>query len=131
LANSLGYTASGKGHAIFIGEGPVPQEFYDLNWSWETLGNYSKLLGVQFGEGLDKEMSVSQVKTTLDKILDKSKMNPTLMPSSMVITKQLMQSSLWYLLTLWPGSDAELKEIDRRIVRFLWAGQKETAQHRV
>lgn len=43
----------------------------------------------------------------------------------------LILGALWYELTLWSGTEAELKEIEKLIVSFLWARQKDSALNRV
>jgi hypothetical protein len=63
--------------------------------------------------------------------LAKSKLDPTSIGARLVIVKQLMQSSLWFVLTLCVLSRKELKKLDRKIVRFIWAGQKDKVQRKV
>jgi hypothetical protein len=81
-------------HAVFVGSGPVLREFVDLGWIWESQANFTKLLGIQFRDGIDPYMMVSQVNSILDKRLAKSKMDPTSQVARLVIIKQLFQSLL-------------------------------------
>jgi hypothetical protein len=117
--------------ATFIGADHIPDEFVDLEWKWETPGNYSKLLGLHFGKGIDGDMMASQVTAILEDRLRKSKMNPTSLAARLVIIKQLLLSSVWYFLTLWSSTEMELKCLEQKMVRFLWARQKDRALHRV
>lgn len=43
----------------------------------------------------------------------------------------LLMGSLWYLLTLWCGSDRDLHVHKMALIDFLWAGQDSSARHRI
>lgn len=54
----------------------------------------------------------------------------SLMARVMIINHWILVA-LWFLLTLWVGDPAQLKVIKTTIIKFLWAGQKDSARHRV
>jgi hypothetical protein len=60
-----------------------------------------------------------------------AKNNPYNLIVRKVIANHLIDSSLWYWLTLWNGLEKDLHAMQRRVVKFVWAGQKDTARHRV
>jgi hypothetical protein len=48
-----------------------------------------------------------------------------------VVSNHLIVSAIWYLLTLWTGTAADLEKMQSLVVAFVWAGKKTTARHRV
>jgi hypothetical protein len=72
------------------------------------------------------------VKTKLEERLKRSKQNYTSIVGHRVLANHWILSSVWYLLTLYPGDPKDLDDIQRQIVEFIWAGQKEgKTRHRV
>lgn len=55
--------------AVYIGEGPIPDEWLQFPWQWENEGSYSKLLGRFFGPGISHAMSIQQLKAKLEKLI--------------------------------------------------------------
>jgi hypothetical protein len=84
LVSGLAFKWEGM-DAVYIGDSIIPQEFLNLNWHWESLGNYSKLLGFHFGTGLDPDMMMTHINSLLEARLVKSQMNPTSMSARLVI----------------------------------------------
>jgi hypothetical protein len=76
-------------------------------------------------------MMVVQINKILQDRLAKSRMNPTSMSARLVIVNQLMLSAGWYVLTLWSGTEADLKKLEKKVVRFLWAEHNYQVHHRV
>jgi hypothetical protein len=75
---------------VYTGGLPILQEYLSLGWSFEEPGNFSKLLGLHFGIGIDPDLMLTQVSILLDERLEKSKMDPTSIGTRLVIVKQLM-----------------------------------------
>jgi hypothetical protein len=71
------------------------------------------------------------VNEKLDSKLQKSKRNPHNLVARVVIINRLIVSSVWYLLTLWIGSIQQLHKMQKKVTKFTWAGQKDSACHRV
>lgn len=60
-----------------------------------------------------------------------AKKNPINLIARILIVNQVLYASLWYILALWVGDAKDLKHIDKIILNFLWAGQAQSACHRV
>jgi hypothetical protein len=71
------------------------------------------------------------VNEKLDNKLQKSKRNPHNLIARVVIANHLIVSSIWFLLTLWTGSRQQLDKMQKKVTKFVWAGQNDTARHRV
>lgn len=91
----------------------------------------SKLLRVHIGQDISKEWMLKQIEETLEKKLTLAKKNPTNLIARILIVKQILYASLWYILALWAGDAKDLKCIDKIILYFLCAGQASSTRHRV
>lgn len=96
--------------AVYIAPGPIPDELKDFLWQWEEAGNYSKLLGIPFGMGISHVLLVEVLRATLEKKLGKAKHDPHSFMARVMIANMLLEESLWYVLTLWLGSEKELSK---------------------
>lgn len=47
----------------------------------------------------------------------------------MVIINHWIMGALWFILTIWIGDPSHLKIIEGIIIKFLWAGQSDSAKH--
>jgi hypothetical protein len=110
--------------AVLIGADTVPAEPSQFQLKWEAPGDTSKLLGYYFNAGISHDMVLQEIKSKLADQIKLAKSMP--FPSMKQITgpKSLFMGKLWYVLALWKGEDKELKEIEREMVKFLWAGMK-------
>lgn len=103
-----------------------------MNWTWEYPGHYSKLSGFVFGAGgIEQVALLQQIKEILNKAMKRAKMRPHSFMARVLAVNHLMMGSLWYLLTLWSGTDKELHEVQMLLINFLWAGQDILASHRI
>lgn len=48
-----------------------------------------------------------------------------------IVANQMVSSSLWYIIQLWPGKIQALEDLDRQIRNFVWSGQEDYTQPRV
>jgi hypothetical protein len=118
--------------AVMISADPKPAELNKFKWKWEQQGQYSKLLGFYFGEeGIDEGMVFQQIKSNSAEQLGKARLTPFTPTERKVVVTQLLEGSLWYVLTLWKGKEQELQELDRIMANFIWAGQKEYSAPKV
>lgn len=76
-------------------------------------------------------MTKEQILGVLEKGLKKAKKDPHSFIARVQIANVFLLGSIEYMLTLWPGNQAELKEIEQIIVGFFWAGQEVSAHSRV
>jgi hypothetical protein len=103
-----------------------------ITWRWERQGEFSKLLGYHFEDaGIKVNQAFQKLKATLQEQLDIAKLAPSNLPERITVVNQLFLGSMWYVLTLWPGAEKELKELEKMVVDYLWGGQKGTASHKV
>jgi hypothetical protein len=73
----------------------------------------------------------AMVHAKLDSALEKSRKNPYNLHTRDVVSNHLITASLWYMLTLWNGTVKELKALQKKVNSFVWAGQRQSARHRV
>ena len=125
------YVAWEKTKAAFILDQPVPGELQQLGWTWESLADASKLLGVPIAQGISEEVMIKHLYTKLKARLTKARFKHLTLIGRVVIANHLVSSSLLYLLTLWAGNRGELHKLQTIITRFVWGGQDQRVQHRV
>jgi hypothetical protein len=71
------------------------------------------------------------VNAKLESGLKKSRKNPSSLIARKIVSNHLLTDSIWFLYTLWNGTQQDLRAIQKKIKTFLWAGQKLKARHRV
>jgi hypothetical protein len=120
-----------KTKGAFISSQPLPQRLQQLRWEWESPENSSKLLGFPVAESVSLPRMQAMVTEKLESKLQVSRKNPMNLAARVVVANHLLLSSIWYWLTLWPGTLGELSKLQTKVVKFIWAGQKLTARHRV
>jgi hypothetical protein len=125
------YVNWNKTKGAFILPRPLPECLDRLGWQWETNDNASKLLGFPVAQEVSLPRMQALVTEKLEAKLEASRKNPMNLVARMVVINHLLLSSVWYWLTLWPGTLGELSKLQTKVVKFLWAGQKLTARHRV
>lgn len=74
---------------------------------------------------------VEQLSKTLDERLKKVKKKPTSLIGRVVSINHLLPCSLWFILALKIGDPTTLKISEKIIITFLWAGQQDSARHKV
>ena len=117
--------------AVMISSTPKPQELDSFGWQWETEGNFSKLLGFHFGDGISQDMVWTQINTKLEAQIVAAKHHPFNYMERVVLINQQYEASMWYIMMLWRGKDGQLEELERKTRKFLWEGQKTSAHPRV
>jgi hypothetical protein len=125
------YVSWPKTKAVHISEDPIPQYLLDMRWTWEDSSSATKLLGYPMANGISTEQLSLLIHKKLDKRPTEARENPHNLEARVVLSNHLISSSAWYYLTLWNGTEAELEVMQRKVVRFIWAGQSEGARHRV
>jgi hypothetical protein len=129
MASGL-YVAWEKTKAAYILTNAKPAYLEGKQWTWETAETASKLLGYPVAQSIPADR-VLQLVTEKEQKLTTAKQNPENLIGRVVISNHLIDSSAWYLLTLWPGKEANLHKLQGRVVKFVWAGQKVNAHHSV
>jgi hypothetical protein len=76
-------------------------------------------------------MVLQRVRSNLAEKLSSARLTPFTPTERKVVVNQILQGSLWFILSLWKGNDKELKELETQMVNFIWAGQKEYRQLQV
>jgi hypothetical protein len=109
---------------VLISTDPVPAELQPFGWKWEETGQFSKLLGLFFGDGIAQEMVKSALKSKLEERISQAKLLPYAYMERKTIINQLFQAGLWYVLALWGGKDEDLKELANMMKGFFWAGRR-------
>jgi hypothetical protein len=72
------------------------------------------------------------VKSKLEERIQRCKKRPTVLGARIVLANHLINSALWYLLTLWGGRPEELVEMQRQVINFIWDGHhSERRRYRV
>lgn len=99
----------------------MPPTIRQLNWRWETRDEYLKILGFHMGEDFSQEQMVKKLTNTLEDRVHFVKGKSTSLASRLMIINHIILVALWFLLTLWIGSVEELRELEKKIVHFLWA----------
>lgn len=109
--------------ASFIPEGPPPLEFWLLPWKWEETANASPHLGFpvagEFLVDLIEAQVLARIKARLVKLQGKF----LSLAARITVANGLILSSLWYLITLWPGDLEFFNLIQKRLAAFVWAGR--------
>lgn len=67
----------------------------------------------------------------LERRLQDGWLNPYSIPVCVVIANQMICSTAWYSIQLWPGSFDDLKRMDKAIKSFVWGGQEDTKRPKV
>lgn len=67
----------------------------------------------------------------MEKRLNDARLNPYSIPVRVAIANQLISSTTWYIVQLWPGTLVELEKIDRDIKCFIWNGQEDSKRPKV
>jgi hypothetical protein len=116
------YVEWAKTKAAFIPMQDTPEEFSQLGWTWESDENATKLLGVPIAQHISEIQSSTMVKAKLEERIPRCKKRPTVLVARIVLANHFIDSSLWYLLTLWGGRPEELVEMQRQVVNFVWDG---------
>lgn len=88
-------------------------------------------MGFYIGKGIHVQLSLQQLKLTLKWRLKDARLNPYSIPMRVVVANQMVSSSLWYIIQLWPGKIQALEDLDRQIRNFVWSGQEDYTQPRV
>jgi hypothetical protein len=113
------YVIWSKTNAAFISPHSRPRRFDHLGWSWETEENATKLLGFPIAKRVSVNQMSSLLLTNLQKNLEKSRKNPALLAARRTIANHMVMASMWYLLTLWAGKQAEMGNMQLKIHNFL------------
>jgi hypothetical protein len=92
-----------KTNAAFISPRPTPAPLLALGWKWETDLTATKLLGYPVAPHFSEEQSTKLVRDKLEEQLQKSRQNPVSLAAQITLANHFILSSLWYILTLWPG----------------------------
>jgi hypothetical protein len=113
IFNQFG-TASGlkvnwsKTAAVLIRAEQIQEDFSQFQWKWENTGDYSKLLGFPFGEGISDEMVLKQMQHKIAEQIQLDKTIPYERLERVVVVNELLMGAGWYRLTLWKGDIKEL-----------------------
>lgn len=62
--------------AIYLGKDRLPLQLANRHWDWEGPDNYSKLLGLYFGEGISTELTLLTLTEKMEAKLAGLKKNP-------------------------------------------------------
>lgn len=117
--------------AALISNSGLPVDLLQLGWVWESGLTSTKLLGFFFSDGLSPELMVEQLSKILNDRLTTAKSKKLSFMARVVIINHWIQGAIWFILALCVGSPQQLKALQSIIIKFLWAGEKESARHRV
>lgn len=110
-----------KTKAVHLAPGPIPQNFFDFNWTWESQENASKYLGIFKGNQISRLLANKHLIDKLQLRLDGlGKDRPTSLVVRVVTKNHLILAMLWCMLSLWVGSDVDINHIQSIITRFIW-----------
>lgn len=70
---------------------------------------------------------VEQLTKILDDRLATTKKKKLLFMARVVIINHWILGTIWFILALWVGCSQQLKVVQTTIIKFLWAGEKESA----
>lgn len=120
-----------KTNAAIIPNQPIPQDFADFGWNWETPSTATKLLGIHMAQLISEERMTEFVTERLAEDLTKWRKRATTLMGRITIVNHLILSRLWYTLTVWTGKMETLDHLQRVIVQFVWRGQNLRGRARV
>lgn len=73
-------------------------------WYWKGPDNYSKLLGLYFGEGISTDLTLLKLIEKMEARLVGQKKNPRAFMARVLAANQIIGGSQWYQMTLYSGS---------------------------
>lgn len=117
--------------AVHLGRDALSLHLANRQWYWKGPDNYSKLLGLYFGEGISTDLTLLKLIEKMEARLVGQKKNPRAFMARVLAANQIIGGSQWYQMTLYSGSKQDLKKIGKTILNFLWAGQKESTMLRM
>jgi hypothetical protein len=109
----------------------MPRHSLNLNWTWELDHNATKLLGIPVAQQVSVKRMTELLEDKLEVNLKNSKKNPASLIARVTIVIHLIDASLWFLLTLWPGDMKTLEQMQNKVTKFVWAAKKSKARHRI
>lgn len=120
-----------KTNAALIPSRPVPADFLELGWKWETSSSATKLLGIHMAQLISEEKMTEFVTSRLEQEIIRWRKHTTTLMGRIAIVNHLILSQLWYTLTVWTGKMSTLENLQRMIVKFIWRGQNPAGRARV
>lgn len=100
-----------KTKAIYLVSSPIQKKLSDLNWTWESQEMASKYLGIFMGNQISKVLANKHLLDKLNLRLDRLSKDISSLATRVVIANHLIVSMLWYTLSLWVGSDFDIKHL--------------------
>lgn len=97
-----------------------------LDWAWEFEKCVTKLLGFFIGSEIPIDQSRHLLNQSLERRLVAAKLHPYPILVRVALANQLVSSTLWYTVELWPETMADLEDMDREIKKFVWSGQEDS-----
>ena len=109
-----------KSVGFWVGEGLTPTWCPDSGFRWIPKGSPVRYLGCQVGINLPPEAHIQPLLLSLrKKLIFWSSKNLSLV-GRLVISNQVLLSSMWYILSSWLFSRSLLSKLQRLIRNFLW-----------
>lgn len=109
--------------ASVIPRGPPPLELWLFPWRWEDDEGASNSLGIPTAQTLSVERIETTLITKFQGRIDKLRERHLTLAARVVIANSLLLGCIWFMLTVWAGKKAFLKQIQRLVDRFVWKGR--------
>lgn len=74
---------------------------------------------------------MQELDTCLDRGIGKCRAKASFLMARVSVANHLITNTLWYTLTVWAGKSSFLETLQKKLVRFMWAGPQATTRHRV
>lgn len=120
-----------KTKAALVPYFPVPPPLLALGWQWESSAIVPYRLGIHCAQQLSEELMEKELELRQDRGIARCRAKSSSLMARVMVASHIITSSLWYMLTVWPGKPSFLESLQKKVIRFIWAGSNATTRHRV
>ncbi|KAL3676620.1 hypothetical protein R1sor_026568 [Riccia sorocarpa] len=104
----------------------------ELHWVWSSDQDVDKFLGFQFRDSLDEESIYEVARQKVLKKINCPFNRSTTIHGRVVIANHIIYGILWFVIPLWSGNRANLRNLEKLILSYVWGGNETTHKcHRV
>lgn len=114
--------------ASTIPAGPPPLQLWLLPWTWEDDTNATPILGPLVAQTIAVERLELMLVSKLESRILKLKAQKWSLAAQILVANSLLLGCIWYLITIWAGKRQFLKQIQRMVDGFVWAGRSRVAR---